>query len=441
MLDHVGQHPRLCRGHCLQAPCENGGWVRNVCERIFRRLHCVHETGEDGIVSDFDFTIVGGFHVRRKAGRREKIGRETEKLDEYTLPIVVLQEDGSVRQQPDESHDMRLDIKAGWRIRLQSGHPHLLKDVHCNTGLDGVHNFEELWRSQFADHQGEVLCQHTDELGRFASLQTTQQNLEDRLHVWIECCLRHVESNGCQMLEAVLLVGLARDELLEDPQNGLNVGSRKLISGDLEVRCDQPDQCRDVSTALPKRCRQKRLEKHGVRLAETHRLWAVLQQLREDLEDVRCELHDFHLQDSLERREQQRFQLAHLAGILRAHRPDEDGDRFKQVMVELRISRILAHPSKSCRELVEHDSGDGDDILAGRRKRSHDAFHHVIVLIQLRVVGDLEESGEKWLEEWLELDGGDLAFLSSASHVAILRHQNSLDHVRSIRVNNHAGGA
>lgn len=188
---------------------------------------------------------------------------------------------------------------------------------------------------------------------------------------------REVLYQRLEKLEAMLVVRLALDEVLEDAEHGRDLArGYNLLRASTEERSQEANERRNVPSALPKRGRKEGREEDLVRVGQVGRGRVEFEKLREDLEDEGRELRDVLLEDDVERREEGRLkgrkrgrvgggdeaaadracQLRVKERRARHNLPDKCGDALEREVVELGVRGVLA-------DLAE----DGDEVLQNRR--------------------------------------------------------------------------
>mmetsp|Transcript_44779 Transcript_44779/g.90451 ORF Transcript_44779/g.90451 Transcript_44779/m.90451 type:complete len:542 (-) Transcript_44779:635-2260(-) len=208
-----------------------------------------------------------------------------------------------------------------------------------------------------------------------------------------------------------------------------------LARGLLQVRPHEPHQRGAVPLALPVGGREQGDEQSAVRLREA--ALAKLEELGQDLKHVGGELSHVQSQHGLKGWEEHGFELLRELRVHLARRSDEHGRGLKQVVVELRVARVLAHALQALVERGEQGRGERHHVFTGHRQTAHHGLHHVLVLKRL-VLGlqNHEQGTEQRLQQRLQQRPPE-AWGRPLPRRPVLHGEHPLHEVRRVRLHHH----
>lgn len=137
-----------------------------------------------------------------------------------------------------------------------------LADHGEDASLDGIDGLLEGGAAVVDGEEGGEDKEALDELGRLGRGQPLEHEAEDVADVVDQGVFGQALDHGLQEVEALVVVGLGRQELLEDPEEGLDlVGGHHLLGAAGDVGLEKPHQGLDVGRPLPQDGDQQELKK------------------------------------------------------------------------------------------------------------------------------------------------------------------------------------
>mmetsp|Transcript_9385 Transcript_9385/g.17061 ORF Transcript_9385/g.17061 Transcript_9385/m.17061 type:complete len:286 (+) Transcript_9385:2143-3000(+) len=86
-------------------------------------------------------------------------------------------------------------------------------------------------------------------------------------------------------------------------------------------------------------------------------------------------------------------------------------------MIEPRSTGVFAHTLQSSREFLEDNILHRDNTVSNFVQSSHDAFHDVLVLVQISIVNDMEQRSEQVLKKGFDILTSNLFLHSSRGRI------------------------
>ena len=270
-----------------------------------------------------------------------------------------------------------------------------------------------------------------DELGGLGAVEALEEQKEYLLDVLGEEALGQMLGETVEYVKGEVVVGLGGDEALKDAEHGHDLlgdaGARRLAYVGLE----ELDECRYVARSLP----QHGHEQEGKELVVDARYLLIvrLEHHGEELEGVGHELADVLLEHVVEDGKEAALELLDELWLDGARRAYEHAERLEQVVIEVRLARILADGGEQADELVDDGVQIGHHLLAEHHAHAHEQADGVLVLAAHRLqyveyVGD--ERGRD--RRSLQVAAGEQALLVVAGRR--LDREYALDGVTRVRV-------